>query len=311
MTAPVGRAAAVLDNLAENALAVSRLAEKRLGHVSELAETVIGELAAAGEVGSPRALLSAASSVFSSLLSPAVPPADGLPRHRAALSATLSSLSATDRAYLAGSVLAAAERVLGRPLAPGDFADGTVPPPEVSRLVCVRNPHTERALLRFLPLIGAPTVADRRDFTEVVDDVRGGHADYAVLPLRSGGVALGSVSAMLEEHGLAVLATVTLDTEGGEAVFGLLGRRSVRLGPPTHFLFTSALADVGLSGLFAAVEALPVLIERCEPLPTPEGEDPLFRLAVRGEEAALVPFLVYLSLFVPGYIGHGFYFELA
>ncbi len=311
MTASVGRSAAVLDNLAENAAAAARLTEKRLGHLAELAETVIGDLTAAGEVGSPRALLSAASSVLSALLPLAAPSADCPKRHRQALSAALVSLGDTDRAHLALAVLAETERVLGRSLTTEDFADGTVPPSGSGRLVYVKNPHTDRALLRFSALLGASTVTDRAGFREIVDDVQGGHADYAVLPLRSGGIPLGSVSAMLEEHGLHVLATTTLDADGGEVAFGLLGRRSVRLGPPTHFLFTSALSGVGLSGLLTAAAALPVFVERCDPLPTPRGEGPLYRLSVKGDEAALVPFLVYLSLFVPGYIGHGFYFELS
>ncbi|MBQ2719786.1 MAG: hypothetical protein IJF73_06945 [Clostridia bacterium] len=308
MTAPYDRLGAVLDNLGENAAALLRWEEKRLGHIAELAETLVSELSASGEVGSPRALLSALSSAVAALPPPTLPEG-GLARHRPALLAALTALSDRDRAHLATAVRTAVEGRLGRPLSLSDFAGGPVPPRGEGRLVYVQNPHTDHALSRLLPLVGTPTVTHRESFRELVDDVQGGHADYALLPLRSGGTPIASVSAMLEEHGLAVLAVLSLDAGGSEAVFGLLGRESVRLGPPTHFLFTSALPGLGLAGLLSALSALPVTLERWDALALDGGEGDLYRLSVRGDDATLVPFLVYLSLFVPGYIGHGFYFE--
>ena len=137
-----------------------------------------------------------------------------------------------------------------------------------------------------------------------------GYADYAVLPLLSGGVPIGSVSAMLEEYDLHAVAVATHPTGESEAVFALLARESVRLGTPSAFLFTSALTGVGERGLFSALERLSLTLDRLDVTPATGGDGPLCRFAVRGGERALVQLLAYLSLFAPGYIGHGFYIEL-
>ncbi len=290
------RLSPILGNLAENAAAVGRETEKRIGHLSELAYATAEQLAAAGETSSPFTFFPAASALLAAL--PAPPSASAF-------------LTDADRAHLSLLLLGEAEKRLGRRLTPFDFADGAVPPPARSRTVYVKNPHAETAYRRFVAYLASPTAVYRDSFRELFDDVENGYAEYAVLPLFSDGVRIASVARMIEEYGHAIVAVTTVPTGEGEAVFALLSRRSVRLFPPTLYFFCSSLRDVGAAGLLTALPILGLALEAMDPLPPSPGRSrTLFGVAVRGEERAFVSLLVYLSLFLPGYLGGGFYFEL-
>lgn len=285
------RLSPILGNLAENAAAVGREVEKRTGHLSELAYAMAAQLEKEGEVSSPFTFFPAASARLSDV------PA--------------SLLSDADRARLALLLLGEAEGRLGRRFTLFDFADGAVLPPERSRTVYIENPHAEEAYRRFAAHLPSPAPLPREGFRELFDDVENGYAEYAVLPLFSDGVRIASVSRRIEEYGHAIVAVTTVPTGEGEAVFALLSRRSVRLFPPTLYFFSSSLEGVGVAGLLTALPILGLTLETVDPLPPSPGRSrPLFGVTVRGEERAFVLLLAYLSLFLPGYLGGGFYFEL-
>ena len=281
--------APILENLAENAASAARECEKRVGHLSELAYAVAERLAAAGEATSPFAFFPAAATLLAGLL----------------------PFTDADRAHLARCLQKEAEARLGRALTLFDFAEGAVLPPDRSRTAFVENPYALEAYRRFGAHLTLPTPLVRNSLRELLDDVENGYAEYAVLPLLSGGVRISSVSRMIEEYGHAIVAVTTVKTSDGEAVFALLARRPVRLAPPTLGSVVSSYGAVGLAGLLTALPLLGLTLAHVDPLPpSPGGPTALYSVTVRGEEAALTSLLVYLSLFVPGYLGGGFYTEI-
>ncbi len=294
----------VLANLGENTAACLTEREKRLGHLSELAFLIAEQVAASGGTASPFAFFPAAAALLAELREnvPASLLATPLP----------SDLAGADGAHLARFLLEEAERRLSRPLTLLDFADGVVPPPARSRTVYVDNPHAAEAYRRFSAVLPSPTLAHRENFRELFDDVENGYAEYAVLPLFSEGVRIASVFRMIEEYGHSIAAVTSLPVGEGEAVFGLLSRRSVCLGPVTHSFLSSSLEGIGLSGLLSALPVLGLREGRIEPLPPPPGRShTLFGVEVMGDERAFVTYLAYRSLLLPGCLGGGFYLTLA
>ena len=282
----------ILANLGENTAALQRESEKRLGHLYELAYAVAAEVDAAGDAASPFSFFPAASSFLASI-------ADGIIR------------SAEDLVPLARFLCRAAEERLGRPLTLLDFSDGAVPPPERSRTVYVDSPPAEAAYRRFAPYLPAPSAVYGASFRELFDDVENGYAEYAILPLLADGVGVGSVARMIEEYGHSIVALTAIPSGDGEAVFALLSHRAVCIAPPTVAAFAASLDEMEEADLFAALPRLGLAASSISPLPPPPGRTrTLYGVTVSGEESAFVGLLSYLSLFLPGSLGRGFYFEI-
>ena len=280
----------ILENLAESEERRGREATWRRGHLSELCRALADLLLASGKADTPRELLSAAGDLLREL-----PP-----------------LPAADRAELPALLLREAERLFGRAVLPSELVGGPVSPPGRARVVYVRNPLSDRAYTLLSAALGRPTVGYRQSFRELFDDVENGYADYAVLPLLSGGVTVASVATLMEERGLYVTATCRIPAGEEEIVFGLLAREAVVLRPPTGFLFrvetegTEEMAD-----LLAALSHLGLSLRL-----TDSRESPLFRgrsavrLLVEGDRERFFSLAVYLTLFFPGFTGYGYYSEI-
>ena len=280
----------ILDNLAEGGERLAREEVWRRGHLSELCRTLADRLFAAGEADTPRELLSSAADLLREI----------------------PGLLPTDRAELPALLLREGERLLGRAILPSELVGGPVAPPGRCRTVYVRNPLSDLAYATLSGALDRPTVGYRQSFRELFDDVENGYADYAVLPLLSGGVTVASVAALMEERGLYVAATCRIPTGDEEVVFGLLSREAVVLRPPTHFLFRVETEGVGeLSALLSALSRLGLSLRL-----TDSRESPLFRgrtavrLLVEGNDSSFFSLLVYLTLFFPGFVGYGYYFEI-
>lgn len=299
-----------LDNLSGGAAVIARGQEKRLGYLSELADTFLEGIMTAGEATSVRSLIGIAATALSVLPSGNACERTEPGRNRYLWDATLSELAEGDRALFARIMVKKCKEHFGHEIGLSDFADGAVPPPERSRTVYVRNPLSDRAYQAFSGMIGSPTVGYRQGFRELLDDVEHGYADYAVLPLFSGGARIGSVFSLLEDYGLHVAAVTVLDGGEEDVTFALLAREAVTLSLPNRFLFSLTLAGEELAGVLAAMRRLEVLPRRFEatPLPYENGRLSLCA-AVGGDERSLIDFLTYLSLFWPGYVGYGFYTE--
>ncbi len=282
--------AVTLENLADSDGRRAREARRRLGHLSELADSLIRTLSAAGEADSPRALLGGAAGLLADV--------------------GQAPLDAADRAELTLFLLLAAERLFGAPVTAAALAGGPCPPPGRARTVYVRNPLTDGAYLRLSTLLTSPTVGYRQNFRELFDDVENGYADYAVLPLFAGGHRIASVAALLDERSLFITATVTVPTEEDEVVFGLLAREPFAHRPPTRFLFrVEAEGGAALPAYLAAASRFGLSPVRLDAAPAPYGGDRTdLRILLSGNDFA--PMLAYLSLFAPSFTGYGFYTEL-
>lgn len=280
----------ILENLAESEERRGRERVWRRGALSELCRGVADLVAARGEADTPRELLSGAGDLLREL-----PP-----------------LSPGDRAELPALLLREAGRLFGRAILPSELVGGPVPPPARSRVVYVRNPLSDHAYTALSAALGGPTVGYRQSFRELFDDVEDGYADYAVLPLRSGGVTVASVAALMEERGLSVAATCRVPADEEEVIFALLAREAVVLRPPTSFLFRVETEKMGeMVGLLTAATRLGLTLRLTE-----SRESSLFRgrtavrLLVEGNEESFFSLLVYLTLFFPGFTGYGYFTEI-
>ena len=281
-----GALSAPLADLSENAVRLARDREKRYGYLSEAATALAAELSLLGEGDTPAALYAAAVS-------------------------RLPALAPEDEVDFAGLFLRAAEKRAGHPLSLSDLPDGAGRPPERHRIVYVKNPISEDACTRFSALFSDAVCHSRMTLRELCDDVENGYADYAVLPLFADGAAVPSVASLLEERGLAVAATVRCPMREGEIVYGLLSSAPVRLCPPTRFFFRyRAEGDLGAAAVLSALARFPLSVEYLDTLPVPYDEGAVFRILVAGEEGALCSLLSYLLLYVPTFVGYGFYTEL-
>ena len=308
-----GRFAPTMENLAEVALSIARLQEKRAGHLSELAEALLAAVLDAGGDGTPRALLSAISALLPACeQSPPHDPA--MPaRHAPLWQGALSSVDALDRAWLALAVRRLIERQIGRPLTLADVGDGVQPLPERERVVYVKNPLADAAYANFSPLLTAPTVGHRQGFRELFDDVENHYADYAILPLFSDGVAVQSVSSLFYDYGLKICAVSAVPTEEGEILFALISRGALIHRPPECGMF-HILPERGEApiALLTAVAPLGARLLRLDPVPlTYDTSQVGYRAIAAAEDPdACVSLSVYLSLYAPGYTGYGFYAHL-
>ena len=280
-----------LGNLAES---VTRGEEERLfrrGHLSELARSTSLHLIKAGEAGDPRSFFAAAGELLRDTV--------------------VSHLDAADLSELSLLLLSEAERLWGERPRPEQLGGGPVPATERSRVVYVRNPLSDTAYDRFSRILTAPTVGYRQNFRELFDDVENGYADYAVLPVRSGGVMIPSVSALIEERGLAVASVTRIPSED-EVLFALLSREAVALCPPSSFLLRLRLgAEKAPIALFRALAAFGLSLAHLEMRPVPYEEGILAaRLLVDVGGGGLSAFLAYLALYAPDWMGYGYFTEI-
>ena len=308
-----GRFAPVLDNLTEGALHVVHEREKRMGHLSELAEALLSAVLEAGGDGSPRALLSAVAAQLPSCTAP-LPQDNGMPAHHAALwRSSLFAVDVLDRACLALAVRRAIEGQIGRPLSLADIGDGIMPPPARERVVYVKNPLADAAYAKLSGLLTAPTVGHRQGFRELFDDVENQYADYAVLPLLADGVAVQSVSSLFYDYGLKICGVSTVPTEDGEILFALLARGALVHRPPRYFMLHT-LPEHGEAplSLFSAIGVLGASLVRLDPVPLTYDTSRFgYRVIAETDEPdVFVTLSVYLSLFAPGYTGYGFYTQI-
>lgn len=201
------------------------------------------------------------------------------------------------------------EKHLGRKASLSDFPEGCRPVPKRQRVAYVRNPHADQAFARFNSLFPGASVDYCSDFREVCDELDGGYADFGLLPLFSGNAVIGSVEALLSGYGLRI---ALLFPEGEDrAVFALLCREPVTLLPPTHFRFSFVPEnDNELPSLLRAIHAAGCTLIHAGTLRREGTERDAFHLSVLGEEDAFCRLMVYLSLFLPGFAGYGFYSEL-
>ncbi|MBO7293281.1 MAG: hypothetical protein J6V07_05045, partial [Clostridia bacterium] len=224
----------------------------------------------------------------------------------------IPGLSVDDRPLLPSLLLREGERLFGRAVLPTELVGGPVAPPPRARAVYVRNPLSDAAYTALSGALASPTVGYRQNLRELFDDVENGYADYAVLPLLSGGAAVPSVAALIEERGLCVTAVTPILSGEEEVTFGLLAREAVTLRPPTYFLFrVETEGTEEMAGLLFALSRFGLSLRL-----TDSRESPLFRgrsavrLLVEGEEESFFSLLVYLTLFFPGFTGYGYYSEI-
>ena len=280
----------ILENLTEGEERRRREEAWCRGHLSELCRAAADLLRAEGEADTPSELFSAASELLRRLPPP----------------------SAEDRPLISRYLLREAERLFARPLLPIELVGGPVAPPSRARVVYVRNPLSDAAYATLSTVLKEPTVGYRQSFRELFDDVENGYADYAVLPLLSGGVTVASVAALMEERGLCVGAVTPVPSGEEEIVFALLSREAVTLRLPTYFLFRVEADGVGETA--ALVSALSHLGLSLRLIDSRESSLIRGRLAVRllveGDAERFFSLLVYLNLFFPGFMGYGYYSEV-
>ena len=305
MTPEAGRLAPVLENLGESTVALGREHEKRLGHLSELAEEVVRALAPTDM----RTLLAALPQALEEALPTYLAGEDTPTAHAATLRGALASLAGYDAAELTLLLRRAAERRLGAPLTLSDLAEGTKPPPARSRVVYVSNPLSDAAVPALTASLGAPRVAQRQTLRELFDDVDNGYADYAILPMSSDGVPIPSVTTLLDTYEMKLAAIHTVPTEEGGVVFGLLCRLAVELFPPRYLLLRLLPEREGeLAAILAAAGRLSCRIPYLAPTPlTYDRGRFAYRLVAAGDADGLASLALYLALFAKGHTVCGCY----
>lgn len=305
----------------EGAEAVRRNLDRSGGEFLFSREIRLGYLSEAAREALAGALRDGAGTLEDCLACPAgdilpeapVPPADALPENRRELELSAAWLTEEDRIVFADAYLSCAEEHFGRAATLADFAEGIAPRPSGTRITYVASPHADRAFSAFSDLLGRAEARHTASFREACNELDGGYADYAILPLSSADLPLISVGELIFRYGLHIAAFCRLTAGEDEVVMALLSREAVALQTPTQFRFgfSPEGADDVVPVLSAAKNCgLSVLSFDILPLSYEEGRRSV-HATLSGDPRGFVRYLTYLTLFLPGFTGYGFYGEVA
>lgn len=297
------------NNLQKNGSALLCEEEKRLGHLFDASEWLLGTLLPKEGPIDPSSLLIEAS--LRTDTSWSVYGVDSsLPENRAFLSFFGEKLSAFDRIGFTECFASSLEKRLGRPLTLYDFPEGVEKRPKDQRVLFVKNAYADLSFNGFSSLLPMARPLLRPSFRAVCDDLENGLGDYAILPLFSGGKELPAVSSLLSEYGFAIAALIRPATEEEEPpVFALLTGKPVTLGEAELFGFRFfPKKDEDTTALLSAIDRLLLSVREIATLPT--ATLPGYRVTVRGDEKKFVLLLTYLTLFVKDFSSLGFYSEV-
>lgn len=282
--------------------------EIRLGYLAEAAREAFSAACAEG-CGTLSECFAYSAGAF--LPGEVTLPADAFPDNCRELVFSAAWLAEEDRVAFSEEYLACAERRFCRPATLSDFPEGTRSRPAGGRILYVESPHAESAFSAFSSLLGQAEARHAPSFREVCNGLDGGYADYAILPLSSADLPLVSVRELIFRYGLhiASLCPLTAGEEG--VVMALLSREAVALQTPTRFRFRfSPEESGGVAPVLSAAKncGLSVLSFDILPLSYEEGRRSA-HATLAGESRGFVRYLAYLTLFLPGFTGYGFYSE--
>lgn len=303
------RIAPILEDLAESAARLGHEHERRIGHLSELADAMISAALATG-ADTPQALTAA----LAALPHPDAPVAgDDTPEfHRVTVAGALSATATIDRVALTVALHRALNAHLGRPLALSDMEGGVQPPPERSRVVYVRSQLSDTALARFCGVLPTATVGERRSLREVMDDVDSGYADYGMLPLYSDGLPIQSVCTDLDTYGLKLTLITYVPNGEGSVCYGLFSRATVTPCPPCGMLLLHIPTGEGApTAMTAALTLLGARVTRADSVPLSHDHRRCgYRVSAVANAGVLPLLLLYETIFAPGDTVCGFFAEV-
>lgn len=299
----------IKSNLRENGIRFLREEEKRLGHLFEAAEWILGSLLPGEGPIDPSSLFVEAS-LMADTPKEEYTAKSSLPENRAFLSFFGDKLSAFDRIGFTECFLSILEGRLGRPLTLYDFPEGVEKKPSDKRVLFVKNAYADLAFSGFSTLLPIARPLLRPSFRAVCDDLENELGDYAILPLFSGGKELPGVSSLLFEYGFSIVSLIRPATEEEEPpVFALLARKPLTLSEPRFFSFRFfPKAGEDATALFFALDRIGLTVKEIETIPT--ATLPGFRMTVMGDEKKFVFLLTYLTLFLKDFSTFGFYSEV-
>ena len=299
----------ILADLAESAARLGYEQERRLGHLSELAEGLLAAAVTAG--GNTPSSLTAALAGLVSLPQPMA--GDDTPEfHRAAVVGALSLTALLDRVMLTRLLAKGISEQIGTPLALWDMDGGVQPLPERRRVVSVRSQLSDAALARFGEVLDFTAIGDRRSLREVMDDVDSGYADYGILPLYSDGLPIQSVCADLDTYGLKLSLITYLPNGEGNVCYGLFSRTCVTPCPPRGMLLLHVPAEDGAQDLLPlALTLLGARVSRADAVPLSRDRRRCgYRISAIADSATLPLLLLYQTIFSPGDTVCGFFAEV-
>lgn len=285
---------------------ISRTEEKVLAFLLELGEehgkALAGRMAAAAPI---------LRDLFAKEFFP-TPHASRLPEHEMPL---LHALQTGHEALLPiyANALVAACRTAKDPLTLSDF----LPLREnaAARIAYMKNAYADEAYDLLAPLLPSPTVSYTDSYRAACEEVGAKEADFCILPYENAGGYLTVTEATAERYGLARVGSCRVFHADGTDVthFALYGRDFLSLdaeAPCTLLYRFPYEEDIAPARHLAASAGFSVRVTRFLAGASEEGEHAMCaRVTATVPKKTLIPFLTYLSAFVPESVICGLYKE--
>lgn len=295
-----------VSNLGDIGLEQFRLGDLRRLELADIADCAVEFILSLGDTLSVGDDLVA----LSSALSGTVPNA---PEHLCAVARSISNI---DRVMLS-DLLVLSMSAHGITVQLGDLlaAGGAV-----SRFVYVRNSFSDEAFDVLSQDVADPRVRYVSGFSECVTQLIAGSADVCLLPLEErGGARLSTVMELIYRNDLKINSVTPVFGYDGNAdlKYAMVSKAFVlpecAEGDDRYLeLRLEAQSEVPLGEVLSAAEYLSMSVYRVNTVSfdTEGSQDSWFSVVIREGEGKLIPFLVYLALFVPGHTTVGVYKNL-
>ena len=302
-----------LANLSELEEQVESIVEKRLAHLSELAEAMLQDGEDADVI----------KSIFLSIRSEGKADSGSvIDENRHAADEVFSRISLVERLYLFKETfekLSIEKKELLKQYWSEDEIEITAEASE--RISYLKNSYTDSVYLQFSSLLSSPRAAYFGSIAEVCESVYNGNCEYCILPIETAADGrLLSFYELIIKYGFKINAVYDLDLDGGYTRYALLSRRitcgnSLRSKARNRyfeFVMTGS-ENVSLEELLCASSFCSLKLRRIDTFnfhTHKNGNYPCVCPVFRVDGSDMVTFMSFLAIDCPDFIPIGLYMQI-
>ncbi|MBE6684509.1 MAG: hypothetical protein E7592_02515 [Ruminococcaceae bacterium] len=304
----------VLSNLTGLESDIETIIEKRLAHLSELADAILRD-------GDDPDIV---KSILLSIISEGKADSGNIiEENRPAADAVFSRISLVERLILFKEMLRSGvinKKNISRYIFPD--SDIAVSEDAAERIAYLKNSYNDIAYIQFSSLFSSPRAAYFASVSDVCESVYNGSCEYCILPVEtSSNGKLLSFYEMILKYNFKITAVYDLHGEEGYTRYALIGKRSALNNPSIrskarnrYFEFIMTETDtVSLEDLLCAANFCSLKLCRIDTLNThtPAKASGAYVCPVfRADGSDIQTFLMFLGIDCPDYIPVGLYMQI-
>ena len=304
----------VLSNLFELEGDIETVVEKRLAHLSELADAILRD------GGDPDIVKSILLSIKSEGNADS---GNVVEENRTAADAVFSRMSLVERLTLFKEVLGSGgvnKKNIVKYISPE--TDVPISEDAAERIAYLKNSYNDVAYMQFSSLFSSPRAAYFTSISDVCESVYNGSCEYCILPVEtSSDGKLLSFYEMILKYNLKITAVYDLRGEEGYTRYALIGKRSALHSPSVrskarnrYFEFIMVETDsVSLEDLLCAANFCSLKLCRIDTLnahSSAKGSGAYVCPVFRVDGSDLQTFFMFLAIDCPDYIPVGLYMQI-